>query len=138
VSCPRNSMPFAAGQLAVFQGAERRAYLNRYVRSEQRGKNSQLAAAHRVAMKMGRRLRCSSVTSRPTLCCPGESNSTRSIESGAGCALLAPCRRPILIATNGMLFRGQDTRMTHRMASAFSPMFVFHGATAFNGGHSRR
>ena len=27
------------------------------------------------------------------------------------CALLAPCRRSILIATKGMLFRGQDTRL---------------------------
>ena len=26
------------------------------------------------------------------------------------CALLAACRRSILIATKGMLFRGQDTR----------------------------
>ncbi|HXM02851.1 MAG TPA: hypothetical protein VN939_09635, partial [Chthoniobacterales bacterium] len=26
------------------------------------------------------------------------------------CALLAPCRRPILIATKAMLFMGQDTR----------------------------
>jgi hypothetical protein len=34
------------------------------VRSEQREKNSQLAVAQRVAMKMGRRLRCSSVTYR--------------------------------------------------------------------------
>jgi hypothetical protein len=25
------------------------------------------------------------------------------------CALLAPCRRPILIATKAMLFMGQDT-----------------------------
>jgi hypothetical protein len=38
-----------------------------------------------------------------------ETKSTRSIQSGAGCALLAPCRRPILIATKGMLFRGQGT-----------------------------
>jgi hypothetical protein len=27
------------------------------------------------------------------------------------CALLAPCRRPILIATKAMLFMGQDTRI---------------------------
>jgi hypothetical protein len=45
-------MYFAGGQLAVFQGA-----------SEAR-KNSQLAPAQRVAMKMGRRLHCSSVTYR--------------------------------------------------------------------------
>jgi hypothetical protein len=44
-------------------------------------------------MKMGRRLRCSSVTYRFRYA-----------------PLLAPCRRPILIATKCMLFRGQDTR----------------------------
>ena len=30
------------------------------------------------------------------------------------CALLAPCRRHILIATKGMLFRGQDTSAVKR------------------------
>ena len=44
-------------------------------------------------MKMGRRPRCSSVTYRFRYA-----------------PLLAPCRRPILIATKAMLFRGQDTR----------------------------
>src|SRR5260370_38110855 len=44
-------------------------------------------------MKMGRRRRCSSVTYRLRYA-----------------PLLAPCRRPILIATKHMLFRGQDTR----------------------------
>jgi|SRR5271166_2109662 len=44
-------------------------------------------------MKMGRRLRCSSVAYRFRYA-----------------PLLAPCRRPILIATKGMLFRRQDTR----------------------------
>ena len=29
------------------------------------------------------------------------------------CALLAPCRRPILIATKDMLFRGQDTNYSN-------------------------
>src|SRR5215471_14966085 len=54
-------------------------------------KNSQLAAAQRVAMKMGRRL---------------------SRGCGIGyvslwiCALLAPCRRRILIATKDMLISG--------------------------------
>ena len=56
-------------------------------------KNSQLAPAQRVAMKMGRRLRCSSVTYRFRYA-----------------PLLAPCRQPILIATKYMLFRGQDTK----------------------------
>src|SRR6266446_9559609 len=44
-------------------------------------------------MKMGRRRRCSSVTYRLRYA-----------------RLLAPCRRPILIAKKYMLFRGQDTR----------------------------
>jgi hypothetical protein len=43
-------------------------------------------------MKMGRRLRCSSVTYRFRYA-----------------PLLAPCRRPNLIATKAMLFMGQDT-----------------------------
>ena len=50
-------------------------------------------------MKMGRRLRCSLVTFRfgyPPL---------------APVRLGPPCRRPILIATKDMLFRGQDTRI---------------------------
>jgi hypothetical protein len=36
-------------------------------------------------------------------------------ETGAGCSLLAPCRRPILIATKHMLFRGQDTNLRVRV-----------------------
>jgi hypothetical protein len=43
-------------------------------------------------MKMGQRLRCSSVTYQSRYA-----------------PLLAPCRRPILIATKAMLVTGQDT-----------------------------
>ena len=77
-----NLLGFAAGQLAVFQGASEapipphfllllvRVYFvvgakngaGRVERATR--KNSQLAAARRVALKMGRRLRCSSVTYR--------------------------------------------------------------------------
>ena len=39
-----------------------------------------------------------------------ETKSTRSIESGAGCALLAPCRRPILNATTSPLYARRYTR----------------------------
>jgi len=46
-------------------------------------------------MKMGRRLRCSSVTYRFRYA-----------------PFLAPCRRPILIATKAMLFMGQDTSVS--------------------------
>jgi hypothetical protein len=60
----------AAGQLAVFQGASE-ALIFESIRVERATrKNSQLAAAQRVALKMGRRLRCSSVTSRPTFMLP--------------------------------------------------------------------
>ena len=55
-------------------------------------KNGQLTTARRVAMKMGRRLRCSSVTYQSRYA-----------------PLLAPCRRPILIATKATLVTGQDT-----------------------------
>jgi len=57
----------AAGQLAVFQDASE-APLSGFIRVERATrKNSQPAAARRVALKMGRRLRCSSVTSRTSL-----------------------------------------------------------------------
>jgi hypothetical protein len=54
----------AAGQLAVFQGASEAPISESYGSSEQRRKTAALAAAQRVALKMGRRLRCSSVTYR--------------------------------------------------------------------------
>ncbi len=54
-----NPLGFAAGQLAVFQGASEAPISVSYGSSEQTRKNSQLAAARRVALKMGRLLRCS-------------------------------------------------------------------------------
>jgi|SRR6516164_5674826 len=65
----------AAGQLAVFQGASE-APISESIRVERATrKNSRLAAARRVALKMGRRLRCSSVTYRfrysPSYCQSG-------------------------------------------------------------------
>src|SRR3984893_19448683 len=54
----------AAGQLAVFQGASE-APISGLIRVKRATrKNSQLAAARRVALKMGRRPRCSSGTYR--------------------------------------------------------------------------
>ena len=54
----------AAGQLDVFQGASE-APISELIRVERATrKNSQVAAAQRVALKMGRQLRCSSVTYR--------------------------------------------------------------------------
>ncbi len=77
----------AAGQLAVFQGAVRaglavEASISGFIRIEVRAglakatpKNSRLAAAQRVALKMGRRRGCSSVTYRfryaPSYCQSG-------------------------------------------------------------------
>jgi hypothetical protein len=56
VSCPINNVAFAVGQLAVFQGASE-APISEFIRVERATqKNSQLATARRVAMKMGRRL----------------------------------------------------------------------------------
>jgi len=55
-------MAFAGEQLAVFQGASE-VPISEFIRVERATrKNSKLAKARRVAMKMGRRLRCSSVT----------------------------------------------------------------------------
>jgi hypothetical protein len=91
------SSDVAAGQLAVFQGASeapipphfcllllwpfrsrRKNGAGRVERATQ--KNSQLAAAQRVALKMGRRLRCSSVTSRTILIPPEENKIWRSVK----------------------------------------------------------
>src|SRR5580704_3971308 len=38
------------------------------------------------------------------------------------CALLAPCRRPILIATKATLFMGQDTRLLSNLAGPWIQM----------------
>jgi hypothetical protein len=57
-------------------------------------------------MKMGRRLRCSSVTYR-----------FRYAPLLLPVRLGPPCRRPILIATKAMLFMGQDTSTTIELPS---------------------
>ena len=100
--CPRNNMYFAGGQLAVFQGGPSRtggkAPISESYGSSESGaagrKNGQLAPARRVAMKMGRRL---------------SRNCGIGHVSVQICSLLTPCRRPILIATKYLVFRGQDT-----------------------------
>ena len=69
VSCPRNTRMSRRRSVGCFSRRSepdwryRRAYLD-LIRTDppRRRKNSQLAAAQRVAMKMGRRLRCSSAT----------------------------------------------------------------------------
>ena len=53
---------------------------------------------------MGRRLRCSSVTSRTSFEGRRGKPDRHKPKTGAGCALLAPCRRPILNATTSSLY----------------------------------
>jgi hypothetical protein len=64
VYCLANNGSVATGQLAVFQGASEVPIADSYGPSEQCWKNSQQAAARRVALKMGGRLGCSSITYR--------------------------------------------------------------------------
>src|ERR1700738_5576063 len=85
----------ATGQLAVFQGGPSRtggkAPISGFIRVKRATrKNSQLAAAGRVALKMGRRPRCSSVTSR-TIFVPAGENQIGA-ENGAGGGLYRPAR----------------------------------------------
>ena len=93
-----NPLSFAAGQLAVFQGGAKCPYLCHTVERATR-KNSQLAAARRVALKMGRLLRCSSVTYRSRYA------------PLAPVRLGPPRRRPILNATKLKGFRRRCTRV---------------------------
>jgi hypothetical protein len=87
----------AAGQLAVFQGASE-APISESIRVERATrKNSQLAAAHRVALKMGRRLRCSSVTYRFRYA-PSNASPARTV-----------LPRPILNATTPLLYARRYT-----------------------------
>src|ERR1700740_1874166 len=62
MSCPRNKHMFRRRSVGCFSRRERRAYLESIRKERATRKNSQLNTAQRVAMKMGRRLRCSSVT----------------------------------------------------------------------------
>src|SRR6201984_541672 len=70
VSCPRNNHIFRRRSVGCFSRRSepdwrlRRAYLESIRKERATRKNSQLATAQRIAMKMGRRLRCSSVTYR--------------------------------------------------------------------------
>src|SRR5271165_2253957 len=93
VSCPRNSRYIAGGQLAVFQGASEAPISESYGSSEQLGKTANWP--------------------RPGGC--DENGPAAALLVGHVsiqiCSLLAPCRRPILIATIYLLFRGQDTRL---------------------------
>src|SRR5271166_567588 len=127
----------AAGQLAVFQGASE-APISGFIRVERATrKNSQPAAARRVALKMGRLLRCSSVTyrsiRRAVACswqairrkwantretgrvrkrveCPEQATARR---MGQIRSFLPPRRRPILNATKPKGFRRRCTSL-HR------------------------
>src|ERR1700730_997556 len=98
-----NPLGFAAGQLAVVQGASE-APISGSIRAERATrKNSQLAAGRRVALKMGRLLRCSSVTYRSRYA------------PLAPVRLGPPRRRPILNATKLKGFRRRYTRSSSRL-----------------------
>src|SRR6202007_668792 len=56
VSCPRNKHMFRRRSVGCFSRRERRAYLESIRKQRATRKNSQLATAQRVAMKMGRPL----------------------------------------------------------------------------------
>jgi hypothetical protein len=89
---------FCRRSVGCFSRRERSAHICVIrVDPPRRRKNSQLASAQRVAMKMGRRLRCSSVTYQFRYA------------PLAPVRLGPPCRRTILIATKYLVFRGQDT-----------------------------
>src|SRR5271165_6462288 len=71
---------------------------------------------------MGRRPRCSSVTSRPILIRAKPDRQERKMGRDAPLMpvrLGPPCRRPILIATIYLLFRGQDTRRSSTSKTRF-------------------
>src|SRR6266436_974997 len=85
VSCLLNTFAIAGENFDVFQDAREVAVSVAILSERATRKNAKGPPARRVAMKMARRLRCSSVT---------------------------PWRRAILIATNVKVFRRQDTK-TH-------------------------
>jgi len=91
VSCPISNMAFAVGQLAVFQGASEAPISGSYGRASNAEKQP---TGH-----------------GPEGC--DENGPAAALLVGYVsmqiCALLAPCRRPIFIATKAMLFMGQDT-----------------------------
>jgi hypothetical protein len=101
-------MHFAGGQLAVFQGANERPYLTHTGRvsnaekqptgpgpkgCDENGPAAALLVGH-VPLHF---------------CAPANLGLSDSVKMGRDAPLLAPCRRPILIATKCMLFRRQDT-----------------------------
>jgi hypothetical protein len=93
VSCPENSMPFAALGSAAAEGCDE--------------KGPATARCRRSVLG----LRCWEEAKRDVLPSP-------------------PCRRPSLIATKDVLFRGKDT-------SAPSPRLVYYSSTAANFGRGR-
>ncbi len=114
VSCPRNNIYFAGSQLAVFQGANERPYLNHTGResnvekrptgSGQKGCDENGPA---TALLVGHIPHHFGTGGRKPI------GQKRKMVRDA--PLLAPGRRPILFATKYMLFRGQDTRLEDEM-----------------------
>ena len=118
VSCPRNKHAFRRRSVGCFSRRERRSYLDRYVRSEQRRKTANWP--------------------RPEGC--DENGSATALLVGYVsvqiCALLLPvrlgppCRRPILIATKDMLISGDRTPIISTFLRRFSisPSPSIHGS----------
>jgi hypothetical protein len=106
----------------------RRAYLDLIRKERATRKNSQLAAAQRVAMKMGRWLRCSSVTSRFHICPTRQRvDSIRSKWGGTRPLGASPARtalpRPILIATKHARISGTRPYIPARKYYIPCPLF---------------
>jgi hypothetical protein len=93
VSCPRNMRYFAGSQVAVFPGVNDDPY------RADTGRESNAEKQPTGSGKVG----CDENWSTAALLVGHVSIQTRS--------LLAPCRRPILIATKYLIFRGQGTRL---------------------------
>src|SRR5437667_6241963 len=97
VSCLRNRLSFAGGNLAILQGASAVPISAAISAKRATPENRLSVPARRVALKMGWRRRCGSVAAPLR-----------------GCVLAAPCRHPILNATNDKLVRRQDTNLDIR------------------------
>ena len=102
------SLEFRRRSVGCFSRRERSAHIC-VIQVERATRNSQLAAARRVALKMGRLLRCSSVTYRSRYA------------PLAPVQLGPPRRRPILNATKLKGFRRRYTSVPCRFAVGREP-----------------
>jgi hypothetical protein len=108
VSCPRNNIYFAGSQLAVFQGANERPYLNHTGR-ESNAEKRPTGSGPEGCDENGPATALLVAHVPHHFDTGGKEPDLRQRKMVRDAPLLAPCRRPILIATKYMLFRGQDT-----------------------------